>query len=249
MSNSLNSKDTFFSKHPNLKLKVKICGITNKNDLKVVETYGANLLGFINVGRSPRYVSLDEANELLNSLNNRDKAVLVLEEKNVDKILNKIKKTGIKNVQVHSLTSSKIKILKEKIDSENLQKGENDKIRLMGVIGLSEEIFDEKKSEIESFAMHCDAILLDYQIKGKSGGTGKQIPLDVALNANKIIRNKNKDIWVFLAGGLDVKLLKNQGKIIREYFDGVDFNSTLEDSPGIKNELKIKETINQIKKI
>ena len=35
----------------------------------------------------------------------------------------------------------------------------------------------EKKREIEDFAKTCDAILFDYNINGKSGGTGRQIPI------------------------------------------------------------------------
>lgn len=228
----------------NPKLKIKICGITNKDDLKFIEDFNADFIGFINVKRSPRYVSVDKINELLTSLKDQKKAVLVMEEKNPDEILIKLKKTSIKNVQIHSMTSDEIKILKEKMDSELDKMG---KINLIGVIGLPGEISNDKKREIERFALQCDAILFDYQIRGKSGGTGKQIPLDMALNAENIAKTKNKKLTTFLAGGMDVSRLKTQGKTIKKYFDVVDLNSSLEDSPGIKNKSKIKETINQLK--
>ena len=88
-------------------MKVKICGITRSQDVSKCEGSGANLIGFINIKRSKRYVKLDEIIKLISELKNREKAVLVLEPENPEEVVMKMKKTGIRNVQLHSLTSIK----------------------------------------------------------------------------------------------------------------------------------------------
>ncbi len=45
---------------------------------------------------------------------------------------------------------------------------------LIFVNGNELEFSEEKRLEIEDFAKTCDAILFDYQINGKSGGTGNK---------------------------------------------------------------------------
>ena len=52
---------------------------------------------------------------------------------------------------------------------------------------------------------------------------------------------------MFLAGGLDLKQLKNEGKVIGEIFDFIDVNSGIEDQQGFKNKKKIIELIEFVK--
>ena len=40
-------------------MKVKICGITNRNDLKKIEKLDYDRVGFINIERSKRNVSIN----------------------------------------------------------------------------------------------------------------------------------------------------------------------------------------------
>jgi phosphoribosylanthranilate isomerase len=233
-------------------LMVKICGITRETDLKCAESQGSDYIGFINVKRSPRFQTMDQIRGLMAVLNDKKKAVLVLEPEKASEAWNKIIKSGILNIQLHSLDLNELNNLKSKINDFNAKKGDNSeygvpysklssKINIIRAIGLSDKINDSKKLEIQSFSKICDGLLFDYQIKGISGGTGKQIPLDLVIKASKISRSANKDIKVFLAGGMDIGRMKSEGKIISEYFDVIDFNSSLEDSPGIKNKDKIKD--------
>lgn len=232
-------------------LMVKICGITRETDLKCAESQGSDYIGFINVKRSLRFQTIDQIMGLMAVLNDKKKAVLVLEPENASEAWNKIIKSGIINIQLHSLNLNELNNLKGKINAFNA-KGDNSeyggpysklssKINIIRAIGLSDKINDSKKLEIQLFSKICDGLLFDYQIKGIIGGTGKQIPLDLVIKASKISRSANKDIKVFLAGGMDIGRMKSEGKIISEYFDVIDFNSSLEDSPGIKNKDKIKD--------
>lgn len=238
-------------------LMVKICGITQETDLKFAESQGSDYMGFINVKRSPRFQTIDQIRGLVGLLNDKKKAVLVLEPENASEAWNKIIKSGIINIQLHSLDLNELNNLKSKINDFNA-KGYNSeyggaysklnsKINIIRAIGLSDKIDDSKKREIQSFSKICDGLLFDYQIKGISGGTGKKIPLDLVIKASEIARGSNKDIKAFLAGGMDIGRMKSEGKIINEYFDVIDFNSSLEDSPGIKSKDKIKDLMTMFK--
>jgi phosphoribosylanthranilate isomerase len=232
-------------------MKVKVCGITRSEDLLRCESSGAELVGFISIERSKRRINLKEIKELVLEMKNKRRAVLVLEPENVEEVVMKMKKTGIRNVQLHSLSASEIKYLRW-IEGFNRNPFEQ-RIKIIRALGLSEDstelvdgeikLTDEKIREIESFALICDAITFDYQIKGKSGGTGKQIPLEIVLMAVKIAKTANHNIEIILAGGINSEIIKNEKDILEKIFDYMDVNSGVEDAPGIKNSEKIDELL------
>ena len=233
-------------------MKVKICGITRSQDVSKCEGSGANLIGFINIKRSKRYVKLKQIIELVSELKNRERAVLVLEPENLEEVVMKMKKTGIRNVQLHSLTSSQIKYLKW---IENFHRTPVEpNMKIIRAVGISEdslvyangdiEFSEIKRLEIEDFARTCNAILFDYQVNGKSGGTGKQIPINIALEAVKIAKNANYNLEIFLAGGINSERIRNDKDVLERVIDYVDVNSGVEDAPGIKNPERVDELMN-----
>lgn len=247
----ISSKLSQTSKSCKKDLMVKICGITGESDVKYVEIQGVDYIGFINVKRSPRFQEINIIKDLVDLLNDKTKAVLVLEPKNVLEAFDKIKSLEIFNIQLHSLDTSELKDLKNKINSLISNNSDNkelfSKINIIRAIGLSDIIDESKKHEIESFSEVCDGLLFDYQINGKSGGTGKQIPLEMSIKASIIAKNTNSNIKIFLAGGMDIARIQTEGELISHFFDVVDFNSSLEDAPGIKNKDKIKKLMNLLK--
>lgn len=224
-------------------MKIKICGITRFEDVSKCEESGANLIGFINIKRSKRFVTLQEIKTLVSSMKDKNKAVLVLEPDNPEEVIMKMKKTGIRIVQLHSLSKNQIKYLKwiEGFQRTLLEKNIT-VIRAIGISNESLEMKDDelkfsssKVKEIENFAKICDALLFDYQVKGKSGGTGLQIPTKMVLKAVKISKNVNHDIKIFLAGGMNSERIKNDIELQENVLDYFDVNSGVEDKPGIKN--------------
>jgi phosphoribosylanthranilate isomerase len=225
-------------------MKVKICGITRTEDVNKCEESGANLIGFINIKRSKRMVNIKEIKLLSSYIKNKERAVLVLEPENPEEVVMKMKKTGIRTVQLHALSNSEIKYLTW---IEGFHRNATEKnIKVIRAVGISEESFEflkgnelnlsqAKKEEIEGFAKVCDALLFDYQVEGKSGGTGKQIPIKMVLESVKIARNANNNIEIFLAGGLNSERIRKDQKILEKVIDYVDVNSGVEDAPGIKN--------------
>lgn len=232
-------------------MKIKVCGITRSEDLIRCEESGAELMGFINIDRSKRNLSLKEIKTLTAGMKNKMKAVMVLEPKDIEEVVMKMKKTGVRNIQLHSLTPNQIKYLRW---IENYERNPFEPhLKIFRAVGLSQdstEIIDEepvlkpeKISEIKEFALCCDALILDYQLNGKSGGTGKQIPMKIALEAVKTAKDVDNNVEIFLAGGINTEIIRNRKEILEKVFDYVDVNSGVEDAPGIKNSQQLEELL------
>ena len=228
-------------------MKIKICGMTRPEDVRACEDAGADFLGFINIKRSKRFVELEDVVELRSLMKDKNRAVLVLEPEGIEDTLFAIEKTGIKILQLHSLSPYGIKYLKWRDCFKTCPLEED--LRIVRAVGISDELSDEKKREIEDFARVCDALIFDYEVEGKSGGTGRQIPIETAVEASKIAKNIKKSIKTVLAGGMNTERIKAHEKILNEHFDCVDVNSGVEDTPGIKNPLKIMDLFNKLVKI
>ncbi len=230
-------------------MNIKICGIRRKKDLLSCERAGADLIGFINIERSKRMVEIPEINNLTSSMKDKNKAVLVIEPENMADAIEGIEKTGLKIIQLHSLSANEISMLKKHYqptwendeDENSVNKQRN--LMVIRALGLSTVIGTQKVREIQDFGRVCDCLLFDYHIQGKTGGTGKQIPLKIAVEAAKIAKHANPGLKIFLAGGMDKKRMVEKFEILEEFFDYVDVNSKVEDEPGVKNTDKINELI------
>lgn len=216
-------------------MKFKICGITRLEDLQVCEKFDPDFIGVINIKRSKRFLDITKIRNLRDSMKNHEKAVLVIEPETAEEVIKAVEKSGIKNIQLHSLSAEEIVKLNG--------------INIIRAIGIPEKIDTFKMEEIEEFAKVCRFLLFDFEVSGKSGGTGKQIPLEVAVEAAEIAKKSNRNIKLFLAGGINVERIKNEGNLIKDIFDYVDINSGVEDSPGIKNIVKIREFVENCKVI
>lgn len=86
----------------------------------------------------------------------------------------------------------------------------------------------------QSFFANVDYHLLDAQVDGKSGGTGK------AFDWSLIKDRKN----IILAGGLNAK---NIAKAIELRCSAYDINSGVESEPGQKDQQKLKEVFEVIR--
>jgi len=189
-------------------MKVKICGITRTEDVKICQDNNADMMGFINMKRSSRYVDLDKINQLVGLMRDKNKAVLVLEVEDIKEALKIIKLSGISTLQLHSIKSEDIKILRQRYTSKT-------PLRIIKAIGIPEKIDTHKINEIKDYAEIYDFLLFDSQIKGKSGGTGKKIPIEQAVEAAEIAIGVNKKIKLFLAGGINLEYIKKEEDTIK----------------------------------
>lgn len=224
-------------------IKVKICGITDLEQIKQIEKLNVDHIGFINIKRSKRYVSNEDIKCLKRKLNNNQLATLVLEPEDAYEVTRCIDATQIFNIQLHSLNKFDIRYIKW-----SNQYNDFGYVNTTKVIGLKDSINDAKINELKEYAPYADNILLDYIKDGLTGGTNTQIPIETAITASKIIKQENANAEVTLAGGLNYDYLESIYDKLH-YFDRIDLNSGVEKSPGQKDIHEIKKVLNLVSEL
>ncbi len=193
--------------------RIKICGITNKEDAQAAIASGADALGFICVPESPRFVGLfPGAAEIARNLPPFISSVAVNRQPSFEPCID-CNALQWYDADTPSKFRSEIKL-----------------IRAFSIRDASSLDFIE--SEIARF--RPDAILLDTYHKNVLGGSGETFNWDLAVEA------KNRfDLPIILAGGLTPENLAEAIRQVRPY--GVDVSSGVEREPGKKNHDKIRE--------
>ncbi len=196
-------------------IKVKICGITNKEDALYAAGCGADALGFIFYEKSPRYIEPDNAKTIIATLPPFVTTVGVFVNKDFNDIRDITLLTGVTVVQLHG---------DESPSYCNLVEGK-----------LIKAIRVKNDSSIEGLKKYdVDAFLLDSFDKNSFGGSGLTFDWKLAEKAKQYGK-------IILAGGLTPDNVEEAVKKVVPY--GVDVNSGVEKKPGIKNKNKVKEFI------
>jgi phosphoribosylanthranilate isomerase len=203
-------------------VKIKICGLKEEEDVKFLNDFPLDYMGFIMYTKSPRYVN-NKLKDLL-SLVKKAKKVVVLVNPSYEEVKNTLD-LGADLIQLHG--------------EETPQFGK--KIGLKRVIKafkIKDNIFDFKELFLWKNAY---AILLDTYVKGIPGGTGKTFNWEIA---KKVVSLGYK---VFLAGGINPDNVLSAVKEVSPY--AIDIASGVELYPGKKDPEKIKRLFNNLKMI
>ena len=202
-------------------IKVKICGITNKEDALYAAGCGANALGFIFYEKSPRYIEPDDAKTIIAALPPFVTTVGVFVNKDFNDIRDITLLTGVTVVQLHG---------DESPSYCNLVEGK-----------LIKAIRVKNDRSIEGLKKYdVDAFLLDSFDKNSFGGSGLTFDWKLAEKAKQYGK-------IILAGGLTPDNVEEAVKKVVPY--GVDVSSGVEKKPGIKDNNKVKEFIIRSKAI
>ena len=200
-------------------VKVKICGITNLDDALLAVNAGADALGFVFFGASPRNVSTEQASAIIGRLPPFIQTVgLFVNESSFT--INEIADTcGLDVIQLHGEESpdfcAKVKrrVLKA--------------LRVKNITSL------------EPMASYqVSAFLLDAWSPTAWGGTGQTFNWDIAASAAM-------DGNIILAGGLTTDNIADAIRQVRPY--GVDVSSGVEATFGKKDPAKINEFVRKAK--
>ena len=205
-------------------VKVKICGITNKDDLLYSISSGADALGFVcGFKDSKRNLDLNKAEELSNLVPPFVYKVVVTpidDSAFLQKVIDKIEPNAL---QLYGYSG--------KIPSID-RKG----VKLINAINL-----DQYSMSANDFSKHFDAIVLD-SISNGMGGTGITHNWSRSNEIRKIV----EPTPLILAGGLTPTNVSDAINIVQPF--AVDVSTGVEKEPGKKDHSKIKLFINESKR-
>jgi len=201
-------------------MKLKVCGLSNPDEVKICINYNVNFCGFIlNYPKSHRYISYEKANELLNINKNKTKYVGVLVKPSLEE-LNKFSKLNLDYFQLYGEYNSKL--------LANIKKNFKKKIITTIQVTNKSDIDTYKNIEDES-----DIILWDSSGYEKSLGWNHNWIKNIKIRGEKMI-----------AGNITKDKLGNLSK----FADIIDVSGALETNK-VKDTQKIKEFVTCLKKI
>lgn len=195
--------------------RVKICGFTHPEDLAAACDAGADAVGFNFYPQSPRYVTTQQASELLAHLPPFVEAVGVFVNRPPEEACSFLEMVGrMHTVQMHG----------------NL-------IPYSGayIPAFAPKTVDDLRA-IDSFLSKCRpmAVLVDGHSAGLHGGTGRVAPWD-------LVADWKPAVPLILAGGLTPDNVAQAIRCVRPY--AVDVAGGVESSPGRKCPEKMRRFI------
>ena len=223
--------------------KIKICGVTNLNDIELVSSLGADYAGvLLNVSVSPRSVDAEKAKSLCSRA--KIPVVVLLWEPTFEEI--EIAYKRLKPYAFQLLSQEKqelVEEIKSKIPDVMVWKSLH-----LPSSGQSIDInISDMRTRIETYIdSGVDVILVDTVYKSGSsvqyGGTGK------ISNWNTVVElTKKLDVPVFLAGGITPSNVKDVINQVNPY--GIDVASGVEKEKGIKDPVKVSELIKTVRRL
>jgi len=211
---------------------VKICGLTNPEDALMAMEAGADLLGFVNAERSPRYLTPDEIARIISEIQPIVQTVLVTHSQDVSDILNNFHAAGTDVLQAHApMTIVEYQELKESVPI------------LIANISIEASLkspTDALKKRVSAVSEIADYILFDTKFGTEIGGTGKPYNWDIAAGLKAHSQKR-----VIIAGGLNPANVAHA--IMQATPFGVDVSSGVESAVGQKDAKLVSEFITRAK--
>lgn len=210
-------------------MRVKVCGMTEIDQVKQLDAMGVDFAGFIFYPKSPRYVVRHLTGEQVKKAKLRLGKVGVFVNATYDEVMKQVDSFGLDMVQLHGDETPRF--------CEQL----SNYITVIKVFRLSED--DPIDWLIRPYQDSCDMFLFDTEGVGY-GGTGKKFNWGT-------LKAAHIDKLFFLSGGIepgDAEKLKAFAKepVARKLF-AIDINSKFETSAGVKDLKKIRAMLDSVK--
>src|SRR5687768_13892662 len=209
-------------------MRIKVCGMTQLEQVEQLPVIGATFAGFIFYPKSPRYVFRHMTSAQLKKVNTINK-VGVFVNASVEEVLLMVDECRLHMVQLHGDESPKY--------CERIA----DYVSVVKAFRLSDN--DSIDWMISPYMDVCDMFMFDTMGAGY-GGTGKKFDWNM-------LKGSNIGKPFFLSGGIqpeDTKALKQfEEEPVSKALFAIDINSKFETSPGVKDMTKVEKFINELK--
>lgn len=206
-------------------IKVKVCGLTDSSNIELISGCGADFFGFIFYRNSKRYVGNSGNFSLFSSVPAGIQKVGVFVNEKPETILRTAESAGLDVIQLHG---------KEPIYNCKMLKSAG--LTVIKAFGVGAAF---KPETTDRFSDVCDYFLFDKEDE-VHGGSGKKFNWDQVLN---YLFEKP----FFIGGGIGPEDSVIRKAVVNNQFYGVDINSRFEISPGIKDAIKVKKFIREIR--
>jgi phosphoribosylanthranilate isomerase len=195
--------------------KVKICGITNRDDAELAVEHGAWAIGLI-FAPSPRQIEVAEA-EVVGAQQHRKVEVAgVFANAPLDEIAAIADVAQLTLIQLHG----------DEGPAYAREVARRTGARVIKAIPVEDPAAVRRLG-----AFHTDYHLLDAHVPGQRGGTGKTFQWDWA-------RHHPRDVPLILSGGLNADNVAEAIRTVHPF--AVDAASGTEEGPGVKDPAKVK---------
>jgi indole-3-glycerol phosphate synthase/phosphoribosylanthranilate isomerase len=194
--------------------RVKVCGITNSDDLQLAHEAGASFAGLIMVPGTPRAVTLGRAEALVGEAGAKLLPLVgVFRNEKVMQVALAAQVLGLTAVQLHGEEDAAyIRALRASLP---------DGCEIWAASAVSEEVPEPRQG--------ADRTLFDTSAGGRSGGTGEAFDWSRLAGRPELGQG-------LLAGGLDPA---NAAKASRVGAYALDVSSGIEETPGRKDKHKV----------
>jgi phosphoribosylanthranilate isomerase len=207
-----------------LKVKVKICGITNWTDARRAVAAGADFLGFNFYAASSRYVTPAKARQIVGRLPKGISSVGVFVNETEEKMLEIAQSVGLDRLQLHG------------DESPSTVKRMGRSLPVIKAVRVRKSF---RASQLARYR-HASALLLDGFDANQWGGTGKTFDWRVA-------RCRQRKAKLFLAGGITPENVAQAIRAANPY--AVDVCSGVEAKPGKKDPQRLKAFMREIARV
>lgn len=201
--------------------QVKICGLTDPEDVRMACALGASYVGFVFARGSPRQVGMDRAADLAAAVAPGVARVGVFVEEDYSAISEAVAAARLDVAQVH-----------RRLRGEDL---ERIPVPVWAVARVTDGAAEMPPSQLLA---RCRAILFDTAGKQTGGGTGQ--PFNWSVSAGREL-----SVPLFLAGGLAPDNVREA--ICRVRPAGVDVSSGVEKEPGVKDRTKMERFFQEVR--
>lgn len=206
-------------------VRVKICGLTQRDEALGVVAAGADAVGVVFVPGTPRAVTPEQAAAILRELPPLVARVGLFVDATVEDIRTTVQQVGLDTVQLHGEETPEV--CREVRRFSRVLKA----FRVRG---------PETVARLSAYGDEVDAFLLDAYVPGVAGGTGATFDWTQAVAAQQFGRP------IILAGGLTPGTVAEAVRQVRPF--AVDVSSGVERAPGRKDLTKVRELVAAVRR-
>jgi phosphoribosylanthranilate isomerase len=202
-----------------MRTRIKICGFTQVQDAVAAASLGVDAIGLVFYPPSPRYVSIEQAVEIVKALPAFVTVVALFVDEQEAQIREVLSRVSVDCIQFHGEESVEACRIYNKpyMKAIRMKSG-------LDILAIAAQYQD------------ATALLLDAYHPGIKGGSGSQFDWDLI--------PEHCSLPVVLAGGLHVNNVKRAVESVRPY--ALDVSSGVEVEKGIKNVAKMAAFIQAI---